>query len=702
MALFLLKDHFIGSKTSGPKMELHSKEIRPAVQPTPALPQREMATATYVRERHLIEAVSPTVDCGRYPAKRVIGEPCVVEADIFRDGHAIIRAAIKWRRKDDAEFAEVPMRLFDNDRWRGSFPLNENTRYVFTIEAWTDAYATWAADFAKKAAAGHNVASDLQEGIEILRANADHVRGTDLNHDHLPGGDLIAKTTHQFSAFMDTDPAQAASIANNPALLELLERSGKREELTRCPTLYEIIADRPKARFSSWYEMFPRSQGDTPGRPSTFREAEPRLAAIHAMGFDVLYLPPIHPIGLTNRKGRNNTLIADDSSPGSPWAIGSPAGGHMAVEPSLGTLADFDHFVATAHQNGLEIALDFAIQCSPDHPWVKENPQWFHHRPDGSIKYAENPPKEYQDIYPVNFSTRERDNLYAELKCTFEFWIGHGVHIFRVDNPHTKPLEFWEWLIIGIQAKHPETIFLAEAFTRPKLMKALAKGGFSQSYTYFTWRSTKAEFTEYLTELTQTPTADYFRPNFFTNTPDILAGILQAGGPSAFKLRAVLAATLAPSWGIYSGFELCENENVPGSEEYLNSEKYEIKARDWDKPGNIKSFIALLNEIRRTNRALQILDNLTFLPADNDQILFYGKAIAEGGNALLIAVNLDPFNPQACTVTVPPDFLSLDAGGRYEVTDLLTGAVYNWGESNYVRLDPSLNPAHILQVGRRL
>ena len=676
------------------RTELHLLEIAAPARTSAPSTGPSAAAAPYGVQRHIIEAVTPSVDCGRYPAKRIIGEACIVEADIFRDGHAIIRAAVKWRRKDAAEFNEAPMQLIDNDRWRGSFPLNENTRYVFTIEAWTDSYATWAADFVKKAAAGHNVAADLEEGIAILRADANYVDESDRH--------LIIQTAGQFAALLDSDPAQAAQIANNPALLELLARSGERNESSTFSSLLEVIADRPKARFSSWYEMFPRSQGTVPGRPATLREAENRLPAIRAMGFDVLYLPPVHPIGRTNRKGSNNSLIADDSSPGSPWAIGSPAGGHMAIEPSLGTLADFDHFAAAAHAQGLEIALDFAIQCSPDHPWVKQHPAWFNHRPDGSIKYAENPPKEYQDIYPVNFSTPERGILYDELKRTINFWIEHGVRIFRVDNPHTKPLGFWEWLISGIQAGHPETIFLAEAFTRPKIMKALAKAGFAQSYTYFTWRNTKAEFTEYLTELTQAPAAEYFRPNFFTNTPDILAGVLQGGSPAAFKLRAVLAATLSPSWGIYSGFELCENENVPGSEEYLHSEKYEIKIRDWDKPGNIKTFITLLNQIRRNNRALQVLDNLMFLPADNDQILFFGKAAREENNILLIAVNLDPYQPQACTVTVPPAFSGAGINARYEVTDLLTGAVYNWGEHNYVRLDPNLEPAHILRIGRRI
>lgn len=644
--------------------------------------------------RHIIEAVSPSIECGRYAVKRVVGEPCIVEADIFRDGHDIIRAAVQWRRKHDGQFAEAPMQFVDNDRWRGAFSLTEHGRYVFTITAWTDTYATWATDFAKKAAAGRDVTSDLQEGIAILHRSAAVISGDDR--------DLVIATANQFRAFGQTDAAQAAALANNSALIELLARRGERTEATTCDSSFEVIADRPKALFSSWYEMFPRSQGSTPGKPATLREAEQRLPAIRAMGFDVLYLPPVHPIGLTNRKGSGNSLVADASSPGSPWAIGNRTGGHKALEPALGSVSDFDHFVQAARDNRLEVALDFAIQCSPDHPWVKEHPEWFNHRPDGSIKYAENPPKEYQDIYPVNFGTTGRDQLYDELRSTVEFWISHGVHIFRVDNPHTKPVRFWEWLISNIQAEHPDTIFLAEAFTRPKMMKVLAKAGFSQSYTYFTWRNTKSEFIEYMAELTSLPMSDYFRPNFFTNTPDILAGVLQHGGAAAFRLRAVLAATLSPSWGIYSGYELCENENVPGSEEYKDSEKYEIKVRDWDAAGNIKNFITLLNDIRRGNPSLQRLVNLEFLPADNDQILFYGKSGSEDNSILLIAVNLDPSHPQECTVTVPPGFVGTIPGARYEVTDLLTGAVYNWGQNNYVRLDPAIVPAHILHVSKRL
>ena len=642
-------------------------------------------------ERHIIEAVTPSVDGGRYPVKRIVGEPCVVEADIFRDGHDVIRAVIKWRREKDEGFTEAPMTLFDNDRWRGEFPLVENTRYVFTIEAWTDRLASWLADFARKASAGRDVASDLLEGIAILAAIRRRAKGSDMA--------VLSKTLERMRRVPAVDASSAVEIVSIPELAAIAVRAGERAEANTCPTLFEVIADRPRARFGAWYEMFPRSQGAIPGKATTLREAERRLPEISAMGFDVVYLTPVHPIGHTNRKGPNNKLVSDGAGPGSPWAIGSADGGHTAIEPSLGTLDDFDHFAATTAKLGMEVALDFAIQCSPDHPWVREHPRWFRHRPDGSIKYAENPPKEYQDIYPIDFDTPDRAGLMKELLRVVLFWIGHGVKIFRVDNPHTKPVGFWQWLIAQVHEKHPDVIFLAEAFTRPKMMKVLAKAGFTQSYTYFTWRNTKLELTEYLTELTQSGMQEYFGPNFFTNTPDILTGVLQKGGRPAFKMRLVLAATMSPSYGIYSGYELCENEVVAaGTEEYLNSEKYEIKARDWNRPGNIKEFVALVNGIRKENPALHHLTNIRFLPADSDDILFYVKTTPDRSNVILVAVNLDPFQWHDCTVTVPPEEIGVAPGGTYRVTDLLTGAAYTWGERNYVRLDPNIEPAHILRV----
>jgi starch synthase (maltosyl-transferring) len=629
------------------------------------------------------------VDCGRYPAKSIAGQPCVVEADIFRDGHQLLRAAVKWRRKDEEGFSEAPMAIVDNDRWRGEFVPAENARYVFTVEAWTDLYASWLADFAKKVGAGKDVSSDLLEGIALLEAIRGRAKGDDL--------ELVTVSLNGLRRNGEAESALA--IVSTPQLTAAAARCGERFGATLYQPLIDLTVDRPKAAFGSWYEMFVRSQTVGPDRQGTFANAERRLTDINDMGFDVAYLPPIHPIGQTNRKGPNNSLNGGRDSVGSPWAIGSSAGGHTAVEPALGTLADFDRFVSAASRLGIEVALDFAVQCSPDHPWVKEHPQWFKHRPDGTIKYAENPPKEYQDIFPIDFDTSDQTGLMRALLDVIWFWVDHGVRIFRVDNPHTKPVAFWDWLITEVQSRRPDVIFLGEAFTRPKIMKALAKAGFSQSYSYFTWRNTKYELTEYMTELTTTEMRDYFRPNFFTNTPDILTSILQIGGRPAFRMRLVLAATLSPSYGIYSGFELCENQAVgPDSEEYLNSEKYQIRVRDWNQPGNIKELVAQVNAIRRDNPALQQFRNLHFLPADNYQILFYAKTMPHGGNALLIAVNLDPFRPQACTVTVPPDIIGMAPGQRYHVTDLLTAARYEWSEYNYVRLDPAYQPAHILRV----
>jgi starch synthase (maltosyl-transferring) len=640
----------------------------------------------------VIENVTPSVDGGRYPAKRIVGEPCVVEADIFRDGHQVLRAAVKWRRKQDEAFDEAPMLLLDNDRWRGEFLPTDNTRYLFTIEAWTDLFASWLADFAKKVNAARPVASDILEGIALVEQTIAGSRDADR--------DLLERALAQLRTA--NDGAAALAAISDVEISAAAGRAGQRFGLTRFEPLLELVVDRGKARYGTWYEMFIRSQGSVPGQPGTFHDAERRLPELRDLGFDVVYLPPIHPIGHTNRKGPDNALNGGANSPGSPWAIGSEAGGHTTIEPSLGTEGDFARFVATANRLGIEVALDFAIQCSPDHPWVREHPQWFNHRPDGSIKYAENPPKEYQDIYPIDFDTSDQAGLFAELERVVRFWLQRGVKIFRVDNPHTKPVRFWNWLINEVQATNPEVIFLAEAFTRPKVMNELAKAGFTQSYTYFTWRNTKLELTEYLTELTQTPIREYFRPNFFTNTPDILSPVLQTGGRAAFKMRLVLAATLSPSYGIYSGYELCENQAVPGTEEYLNSEKYQIKVRNWNQPGNIKEFIGRVNSIRRDNPALQEFLNLQFLNTDNDQVLFFAKATRDKDNIILVAVNLDPLNPHHCTALVPPEVAGVAPGQSYRVTDLLTGAQYVWSASNYVRLDPATEPAHILRVEERL
>lgn len=665
----------------------------------------------------VIEAIRPAIGQGAYPVKRTVGDRFTVEADIFRDGHALLRAAVKWRRIHDGEYAESPMhplgpehapkhaaepdapheaRPAHDDRWRGSFLLRDNTRYLYTVEAWTDEWASWLVDFRKKAQAGREVRSDLLEGLSLLEAA--HARAEE--GDRVALGELLADLWRRLRAF--DDPALSLPLLQATSLAARMARLGARAGLCRHEPPLELVVDRERARYSTWYELFPRSQGPAPGVHGTLRDAELRLPYVADLGFDVLYLPPIHPIGHTHRKGRNNAERCQPGDPGSPWAIGSEAGGHDAIEPALGTLADFDHFVAAAARHGIEIALDFAVQCSPDHPWVREHPEWFLHRPDGSIKYAENPPKEYQDIHPLDFDTADPRGLMNELRRIVLFWVARGVRIFRVDNPHTKPVSFWQWLIAEIQAVHPDVIFLAEAFTRPKMMRALAKAGFTQSYTYFTWRNTKHELTEYLSELAHSEMKEYFRPNFFANTPDILPFILQAGlqagGRAAFALRLVLAATLSPSYGIYSGFELCENAALPGREEYLDSEKYELKARDWNRPGHVKELVARVNAIRRHNPALQRLDNLQFLPADNENILFYRKASADGLNTLLIAVNLDPFHAHECTVRVPAEAVGVRPGQSYRVEDLLDGEIYSWAEWNYVHLDPRVRPAHIFLV----
>jgi starch synthase (maltosyl-transferring) len=642
----------------------------------------------------LIEHVTPQVECGRYPAKSVVGHEYRVEADIFRDGHQIIRAALLFRRSIDKAWTRAEMAPVENDRWRGHFIPTQNIHHDYTVEAWTDRFASWLSDFEKKVRANRDVASDLEEGIELLGR-----LGASSQERH---GEVVQKTLAMIgrlrSGSKDSYYVEALSLLSSTELAQSVAFLDTRPDAVRYEPFLTLIVDRPKALFSAWYEMFPRSQSREDHRPSSLRQAEVRLSDIHDMGFDVVYLPPVHPIGVTNRKGPNNSLVSSESSPGSPWAIGSLAGGHEAVEPGLGTVEDFEHFVRAANNLGMEVALDLALQCSPDHPWVREHPAWFMKRPDGTIKYAENPPKEYQDIYPINFDTSEQAELCAEILGIVRLWIERGVTIFRVDNPHTKPVAFWEWLIRCVQAERPDVIFLAEAFTRPKMMKALAKAGFTQSYTYFTWRNTKAELTEYLTELTQTEMAEYFRPNFFTNTPDILPPYLQSGGRPAFKSRLVLAATLSPSYGIYSGFELCENEAIPGTEEYSNSEKYEIRVRDWHQAGNIREFIALINRIRQDNPALQELRNLTFLPTDNEQIIFYLKTNPDRSNMLLIAVNLDPHNPHHCTAFVPPEALGLARPQQYQVTDLITGAKYVWQDRNYVRLDPAIESAHILHI----
>ena len=637
----------------------------------------------------IIESVTPSVDGGRYPVKREVGGTVRVEADIFKEGHDQLLAFLKFRRWDASTWRETPMRFVDNDRWGGDFPLEENTRYVFTIEAMTDAFRSWLADLVKRVEAGQDVASELREGAALVRAAAG--RATDT-HRH---------TLEQYATTLASkDQAAAVTAAREPGLATVMDAWLDRSEATWCEREFDVVADRERARFAAWYEFFPRS-GEVAGRHATFRDAEFQLRRAATMGFDVVYLPPIHPIGRAHRKGRNNALTAQPGEHGSPWAIGGAEGGHMAVHPDLGTLDDFDRFVATARSLGLDVALDFAIQCSPDHPYVREHPEWFFHRPDGTIKYAENPPKKYQDVYPVNFYGDDPEPLWKEMRRIVEFWIRHGVTAFRVDNPHTKPVKFWEWLIRDVQNEHPEIVFLAEAFTRPKMMKVLGKSGFTQSYTYFTWRNEKRELEEYLTEITTPPVSDYFRGNLWPNTPDILHETLVHGGRPAFKMRLVLAATLSSLYGIYSGYELCENvPREPGSEEYLDSEKYEPKTRDWKAPGNLVAFITRVNQVRRQHPALQQMTNLTFHPSSDDAITWYGKRA--GDDAIFVAASLDLTRAREAVVEMPLAALGIGEDEPYLMHELLSDQAWEWrGRRGYVKLDPSVDPAQIFHVRRR-
>jgi starch synthase (maltosyl-transferring) len=649
--------------------------------------------------RVVIEGVAPESDCGRFPVKRTVGEELAVAADIFAEGHDQLAAVVKYRAAGAGEWSESPMVPLVNDRWTGRFTVTALGRYEYTIEAWVDRFASWLKEVSKKSEAGQDLASELLEGAEHVAAAAERAGGPDADWLRERAGFLRGEHEPDQAPRVRAalDPQLAATMARHP------DRSGSH---TYRPTL-GVVVERERARYGAWYEMFPRSCATEPGRHGTLRDVEARLPYVASMNFDVLYLPPVHPIGRSYRKGPNNTLSAGPDDPGSPWAIGGDAGGHQAIHPDLGTLEDFDRLVAAAHRLGLEIALDIAFQCSPDHPYIRDHPEWFRHRPDGTIKYAENPPKKYQDIYPLDFVGDAWRSLGDELRDVFLFWVDRGVTIFRVDNPHTKPFRFWDWVIAEVQGRHPDVIFLSEAFTRPKVMRRLAKGGFSQSYTYFTWRNTKADLIEYFTELTQTDAAEVMRPNLFANTPDILPEYLQYGGRAAFQIRLVLAATLGATYGIYGPpFELCVSRAVRhGSEEYLDSEKYQVRHWDLDDPASLRDLIARINEIRRANPALQHNRNLRFYPVDNDQILFYGKATPDLSNIILVVVNLDPHHVQSGWVRVPVAELGLGTGPgeAYQVHDLIGDSRYLWhGESNFVRLDPAASPAHIFRVRRKV
>lgn len=638
----------------------------------------------------MIEHVEPDVDGGRFAAKRVAGDPVQVEADVFTDGHDEVRARVRHRRDGQSRWREVEMDALGNDRFATSFRVDEPGHYQFTVCGWADEARTWRRDLGKRLDAGQDVASDLEAGAQLADAASKRARGTDAEGLRAWGQRLRAVET--------LDDVHALD-----GLVELLDRYPDRSGATEYDHTVPLVVDRERAGHSAWYELFPRSASADPERPGTLADVVERLPYVAELGFDVLYLPPIHPIGVTNRKGRNNARGGGPDDVGSPWAIGNEAGGHTAIDPALGTFDDFHALVERAQQVGIEVALDLAFQCSPDHPWVKEHPEWFRHRPDGTIAYAENPPKKYEDIYPLDFENENWPALWEALLDVVLFWIGHGVRIFRVDNPHTKPFAFWEWLIATVKEEHHDVLFLAEAFTRPKVMHRLAKLGFTQSYTYFTWRNAKWEIEEYFSELTTPPGSDYFQPNVWPNTPDILHEYLQHGGRAAFMARLVLGAMLSSNYGVYGpAFELQEHEpREPGSEEYLHSEKYEVRHWDLDRADSLRHFVARVNEIRRAHPALHRNRNLRFHATDNDALVCWSKRTDTGDDVVLSVVSLDPHNQREGFIDLDLAALGVGRDEPFVVHDLLTDAKYTWhGARNFVALDPSSVPAHVFSVHR--
>jgi starch synthase (maltosyl-transferring) len=647
------------------------------------------------RRRVVIEHVRPQIDDGRFPVKRVVGDIVIVEAAVFADGHDQVACRVLHWRQNSSDPHASSMKPLGNDLWRGEFSVSAVGRYQYTVEGWMDRFLTWRGDLGKRIAAGQDTRIDLLAGSSLIDESASRAAAVG-NH---------AKTLRAWSERLRRAQTEecARAVSTDDELLELMQQYPDWSSATRYHKQLDVVVDREKARFSSWYEMFPRSCSTQPGRHGTLRDCEARLPYVASMGFDVVYLPPIHPIGNTFRKGKNNTSPASPDDVGSPWAIGSSKGGHTAIHPQLGTIQDFEHFRRKAKDHGLEVALDIAFQCSPDHPYVQQHREWFRSRPDGSVQYAENPPKKYEDIYPLDFETKDWRALWAELKSVFLFWVDHGVRIFRVDNPHTKPFPFWEWIINEIKAEHPDVLFLAEAFTRPHVMYRLAKLGFSQSYTYFTWRNTKQELTDYFAELTQTEVREYFRPNLWPNTPDILHEFLQTGGRAAFMIRLILAATLGSNYGIYGpAFELCENAPLrQGSEEYLDSEKFEIKHRDLNAAWSLKDLISRINAIRQQNPALQRNHTLHFHDTDNPLLLCYSKTTEDLSDVVLVVVNLDPFHPQTGWVHLDLASMGLDEVHDFQANDLLGEGRYLWrGPSSYVELTPETLPAHIFSIRR--
>ena len=643
------------------------------------------------RRRVVIEAVTPEIDSGEFPAKRSVGERVTVEADVFADGHDALSCVLRWRHESSQLWNEVPMVPLINDRWRGEFMVGELGRYLYTVQGWVDVFETWSRQFAKRVEAGQDISQELEVAARMIEAAAARADGSDSNR-------LMA-----YASAVRKGRATASSALGGE-LAQLMDRHADKSLAVTYSRELAVVVDPERARFSAWYELFPRSAGD-PGKYGTFKDVERRIPAIAAMGFDVLYLPPIHPIGHTHRKGANNATTAGKDEPGSPWAIGSEEGGHKSINPRLGTLEDFRHLIGAAGEHGIQVALDIAFQCSPDHPYTREHPEWFRHRPDGTIQYAENPPKKYEDILPFDFETESWRELWDELLSIVLYWIDQGVTVLRIDNPHTKPFAFWEWLIGEVKRQHPEVILLSEAFTRPKVMFRLAKCGFTQSYTYFAWRNTASELAQYFTELSQPPVREFFRANLWPNTPDILTEYLQTGGRPAFAARFILAATLGANYGIYGpAFELCEGRaREPGSEEYLDSEKYQIRAWDWDSPDSLRELITLVNKVRQENPALQSDRGLRFHGTENEQLVAFTKSTPDLADVVLTVVNVDPHHTQAGMVTLPIEELGIRRDRGYQAHELLSGARYLWnGPRNFVEINPHAIPAQIFRFRRRL
>jgi starch synthase (maltosyl-transferring) len=646
------------------------------------------------RVRAVIDAVRPAVDGGRFAVKRVAGEALEVEAHCFADGHDVLRARLLWREEDAREWQEVEMQPLGNDVWRAQFTPKEIGRYRYTVAAWVDAFATWRHDFARREDPADQALAALA-GAYLAEEAAARAKGAEAQQ--------LKDWAARLRAAKKTDEIRAASLDEVMAALAACHPDRSLE--ARWDVDMPLVVDRERARYSTWYELFPRSAAAEPGRHGTFKDVEKRLPYVAELGFDVLYLPPIHPVGRERRKGKNNAVVAAPDDVGSPWAIGATEGGHKAIHTQLGTHEDFRRLVKAAAQHGLEIALDIAYQCAPDHPYVKEHPGWFRKRADGSVQYAENPPKKYEDIYPFDFECEDWQALWQELKSVLDFWIGEGVKIFRVDNPHTKAFPFWEWAIAEVRRAHPDVIFLAEAFTRPKVMHRLAKLGYNQSYTYFAWRNTKQELTDYFTELAQGPGREYLRPSVWPNTPDILTEALQVGGRAVFMQRLALAATLAASYGIYGpAYELMEHRpREPGAEEYLDSEKYQLRHWDLERADSLRAYIAAFNRIRRENPALQADASLRFLRTDNDQLIAYVKQTPDGTNQIVCVVNLSPHHAHGGWVELDLGLLGIEPDRPYQMHDLLSGARYMWnGPRNFVQLDPQRSPAHVFRVRRRL